>query len=157
MMASLNPWNQEEKDVIQKSMDDVYEVFTGRVATGRTGKVKDVKAIAQGRVWTGATAKDIGLVDELGGLDAALAEARTLGKIDAATGLEVYPPMPTLRDFLVSFGGVSTGLGAQADAALAGLEAIQPELAAQTRHLIDLALSFQHTQIQTIALLPEIQ
>jgi len=157
MMASMNPWNQEEKDVIQKSMEEVYDVFTGRVATGRGAKVKDVKAIAQGRVWTGAKAKELGLVDELGGLDAALAEAQTLGKVDAATGLEVYPPMPTLRDFLVSVGGVSMGFGAEADAIFAGLEKLQPALAAETRRLIELALSFQHTRIQAIALLPVIR
>ncbi len=157
MMASLNPWNQEEKDVIQKSMEEVYEVFTGRVASGRGAKVKDVKAIAQGRVWTGARAKELGLVDEIGGLDAALAEARTLGKVDAATGLEVYPPMPTLRDFLVSFGGVSTGFGLETDAVLAGLEKLQPALALETRRLIELALSFRQTRIQAITLLPVIR
>ena len=157
MMASLNPWTQQEKDVIQKSMEDVYEVFTGRVAEGRGAKVKDVKAIAQGRVWTGTKARELGLVDEIGGLDEALAEARTLGKVDAATGLEVYPPMPTLRDFLVSVGGVSTGFGVETDVALAGLEKLQPQLAAETRRLLDLALSFQRTRIQAIALLPVIR
>ncbi|MBC8067677.1 MAG: signal peptide peptidase SppA, partial [Deltaproteobacteria bacterium] len=157
MMASLNPWNQEEKDVIQKSMEEVYDVFTSRVASGRGAKVKDVKAIAQGRVWTGSKAKELGLVDELGGLDAALAEARTLGKVDVATGLAVYPPNPTLRDFLVSVGGVSTGFGVEAEAALAGLERLQPALAAETRRLIELALSFQRTRIQAIAILPVIR
>jgi protease-4 len=157
MMASLNPWNQEEKDVIQKSMEEVYDVFTGRVAEGRGAKVKDVKAIAQGRVWTGEKAKELGLVDAIGGLDAALAEARTLGKVDEATGLEVYPPMPTLRDFLVSFGGVSTGFGLEIDTALAGLDKLHPHLATETRRLLELALSFQHTRIQAIALLPVIR
>ncbi len=157
MMASLNPWNQEEKDVIQKSMEEVYEVFTGRVAQGRGAKVKDVKAIAQGRVWTGAKAKELGLVDEIGGLDAALAEARTLGKVDDSAGIEVYPPMPTLRDFLVSFGGVSTGFGMETDAALAGIEKLHPQLGAETRRLLELALSFQQTRIQAIALLPVIR
>lgn len=157
MMASLSPWSQDEKDIIQKSMEDVYEVFTGRVAQGRGPKVKDVKAIAQGRVWTGEKAKELGLVDELGGLDAALAEARTLGKVDAETGLEIYPPMPTLRDFLVSVGGVSTGVGLETNAALASLAQLQPALAAETRRLLDLALSFQRTQIQAIALLPVIR
>ncbi|MFN0245510.1 MAG: signal peptide peptidase SppA [Kofleriaceae bacterium] len=157
MMASLNPWNQEEKDVIQKSMEEVYEVFTGRVAQGRGAKVKDVKAIAQGRVWTGAKAKELGLVDEIGGLDAALAEARTLGKVDADTSLQVYPPTPTLRDFLVGVGGVSTGFGVETEAALAGLEKLHPTLGVQTRRLLELALSFQHTRIQAIALLPVIR
>jgi len=157
MMASLDPWNAEEKAVIQKSMEDVYEVFTGRVAQGRGTKVKDVKAIAQGRVWTGEKALQLGLVDAIGGMDAALAEARTLGKVDASVGLEVYPPSPTLRDFLVSFGGVSTGFGLELDAALAGVDKLSPMLASETRRLVQLALSFQHTRIQALAVLPVIR
>jgi protease-4 len=96
--ASLGPWNDDERAVIRSAMEDVYRVFVGRVAEGRHKQPAEIEPIAQGRVWTGARAKELGLVDEIGGLDAALAEARTLAKVDAATPLEVYPAAPTLRD-----------------------------------------------------------
>jgi len=59
-----------------------------------------------GRVWTGSKAKELGLVDAIGGLDAALAEARTLGKVDAAAALEVYPSSITLRDLIAGYGDI---------------------------------------------------
>lgn len=155
MMASLGPWNAEEKEVIQKSMEDVYEVFTARVASGRAGKVKDVKAIAQGRVWTGEKAKELGLVDTLGGLGDALAAAQAAGKVLPSMALEIYPPSPTLRDVIGSFGGVQTPSGVEMG--LDAVAAIEPELADQTRHLVKLALSFHDTAIQAVAILPVVK
>jgi protease-4 len=113
-----------------------------------------VLPIAQGRVWTGAKAKELGLVDELGGLDAALAEARTLSKVDAAVGLETYPPAPTLRDVLKSFDGGDGGLGAKMSEALAAAGAIDPAVATEATRLVELALSFRATTIQAVAVLP---
>jgi len=113
-------------------------------------------------VWTGATAKQLGLVDEIGGLDAALAEARRLAKVDPATGLEIYPPQPTLRDLIVGFGQVHAPLGISGGsdvfvvgaAALATLQSIDPRVAAATEHLVRLALSFQSQAVQAVAILP---
>ncbi|MBL9018360.1 MAG: signal peptide peptidase SppA [Myxococcales bacterium] len=157
MMASLDPWTAEEKAVIQTSMEEVYTVFVGRVAQGRGKKPADVQPIAQGRVWTGTKAKELGLVDDIGGLDAALAEAKKLAKLDASAGIEVYPPSPTLRDVLASFGGVSSPFGLSVDAALDSLAGIDPTIAAETRRLLSLALSFHATRIQAIAVLPVIR
>jgi protease-4 len=53
-------------------MDDVYNGFVARVAEGRGMTPEQVDKIAGGRVWTGSQAKELGLVDELGGLDRAL-------------------------------------------------------------------------------------
>jgi protease-4 len=154
MMASLSPWTEEEKVVIQNSMEEVYKVFVGRVAQGRNKKFEDIAPLAQGRVWTGTRAKELGLVDEIGGLDAALAMARDLGKVDATTGLEVYPGAPTLRDFLSSFGGVHSPFGLQMDSALSALVTLDPAIGAEAKRLLKLALSFQGTKIQAIAILP---
>ncbi|MEO7097539.1 MAG: signal peptide peptidase SppA [Polyangiales bacterium] len=154
MMASLSPWNAEEKAVIQNSMEEVYKVFVGRVASGRNKKPEDIQPIAQGRVWTGVKAKELGLVDEIGGLDAALAEARTLAKLDDTSGIEVYPPSPTLRDFLVSFGGVQAPLGLKVEDAIAALGTMDPVLAAEAARLVRLALSFHATTIQAVTILP---
>lgn len=148
MMASLEPWSADEKQLIQGTMQTVYETFVGRVADGRHQDAAAVKKIAEGRVWTGAKAKELGLVDELGGLDAALAEARTRAKVDAAVDLEVFPPAPTLRDVLHGFGSGASPLGAEIDAL------VGPALAEQARALVDIAMSFRETRIQTIAILP---
>src|SRR6185503_20638591 len=166
IMSSLSPWKDDEKAVIQASMESVYKVFVGRVAAGRKKKVEDVMPIAQGRVWTGTRAKELGLIDEIGGLDAALAEARKLANVDAKTDLEIYPPAPTLRDVVVGFGevGAPRGLGsdaAPADAALAALHALDtlldPVVAAATEHLVKLVFSFRSSTIQAVAMLPVVQ
>ena len=157
MMASLSPWTDEEKAVIQNSMEEVYKVFVGRVAAGRNKKFEDIAPLAQGRVWTGTRAKELGLVDEIGGLDAALAMARDLGKVDATTGLEVYPPSPTLRDFLSSFGGVKAPFGLHIESALASLASLDPTIGTEAKRLLRLALSFQSTKIQALAILPVIR
>jgi len=163
MMASLSPWTAEEKQVIQQQMEDVYKTFVGRVADGRKKKLDDILPIAQGRVWTGTKAKELGLVDEIGGLDAALAEARTLAKVDATADLEIYPPSPTLRDFLQGYSsGVSAGpLSALSSAPfateLAALRAVDARVARAAEDVLHLVMSFQKTQIQAVAVLPVIR
>ncbi|HVK86323.1 MAG TPA: S49 family peptidase, partial [Kofleriaceae bacterium] len=153
IMASLSPWNADEKAAIQSSMEDVYNTFVGRVAQGRNKKLEEVLPIAQGRVWTGTKAKELGLVDEIGGLDAAIAEARKLAKLDESAGLEMYPPAPTLRDLLKSFESGS-GFGAKVEETLASLHAVDPVIAGEAARLIGLALSFRATTIQAVAVLP---
>lgn len=59
----------------QKGVERVYTTFLSRVAAGRKMTVAQVDSLAQGRVWSGADAKKIGLVDEIGGLNAAVAYA----------------------------------------------------------------------------------
>ena len=160
MMASLDPWSAEEKAVIQQQMEDVYKTFVGRVAEGRNKKLDDVLPIAQGRVWTGTKAKELGLVDEIGGLDAALTEARTLAKVEATADLEVYPPSPTLRDFFQGFGsGVSMGPLSAAPFAseLSALRAVDARIADAAEQLLGIVVSFQRTKIQTVAILPTIR
>ncbi|MGE5185398.1 MAG: signal peptide peptidase SppA [Acidobacteriota bacterium] len=149
MMASLSPWTTDEKAVIQGTMESVYKQFVSRVAAGRHMTPDQVQPIAQGRVWTGAKAKELGLVDALGGLDAAVADAAQLVKLDPAGELEVYPPSPTLRDLLVGIGQVQApfGLGAE-------LHALDPDLASAAEHLVELVLSFRTARIQAVAFLP---
>lgn len=152
MMASLSPWNDEEKAVIQSTMEAVYKTFVGRVAEGRHKKPDDIQPIAQGRVWTGTKAKELGLIDEIGGLDAALADARLLAKIDPAIDVEIYPPSPTLRDVLSGFGdGVHAPFGLSTD-----LAELDPRIAHEATRLLELVHSFQTTHIQTVAILPEL-
>ena len=152
MWSSLGPWSEDERHAIETTMGSVYDVFKGRVAAGRHKTPDDVEKLAQGRVWTGAQAKENGLVDEIGGLDAALAEARSLGKVDAAAALEIYPNSPTLRDVLHSFGQVQAPLGLSSE-----LDLLDPQLAHAAHQLVDLVLSFRTASIQTVAILPVLQ
>jgi protease-4 len=68
-------FSPEEWARLQASLDRVYTDFTGKVADGRAMALEDVAAAAKGQVWTGEDARALGLVDELGGLKAALALA----------------------------------------------------------------------------------
>ncbi len=157
MMASLAPWTPEEKALMLRHMEAVYNTFVGRVAAGRKKPVEQILPIAQGRVWTGAKALELGLVDAIGGLDAALTEARKLGNVDASMALEIYPPAPTLRDLLAGWGQVHApfGLGTEATV-LASLQALDPHVARAAERLLDLVTSFRTTSIQTVAILPEL-
>lgn len=62
------PLTPDQREALEKSVHDGYDLFVNRVATGRKMKDTDVRRIAEGRIWAGATAKEIGLVDVMGGL-----------------------------------------------------------------------------------------
>ncbi|WP_299365172.1 signal peptide peptidase SppA [Winogradskyella sp.] len=76
------PLSENQRKFIKEGIIDVYDLFLIRVAEGRGMTKDDINTIAQGRVWTGSEAIDIGLVDELGGLDTALKKASELADID---------------------------------------------------------------------------
>lgn len=75
------PLSENFRKVTQEGVEEVYTTFVQRVAAGRKMTFEQVDAIAQGRVWSGSEAIKIGLVDKIGGLDAALKEASALAKI----------------------------------------------------------------------------
>ncbi|HOZ86360.1 MAG TPA: signal peptide peptidase SppA [Bacteroidia bacterium] len=73
--SGLRSISDYEYSYIQNSVERVYDTFTKRVAEGRKMSQADVDSIGQGRVWTGADALKINLVDELGGVQKAIAYA----------------------------------------------------------------------------------
>ena len=80
----------EEKAVLQKYINNGYDLFLKRCADGRGVAVEDIAKVAEGRVWTGSKAKEIGLVDELGDLDKAVAiAAQKAGLADYS--VKAYP------------------------------------------------------------------
>ena len=82
-LGSVNrPLTQEEYDIIQKGVVDVYNTFTSKVAEGRDMSQENVDDIGQGRVWSGSNAMDINLIDEYGGLEAAVAGAAKLAELE---------------------------------------------------------------------------
>ena len=77
----MRPVNPTERNFIQKQVEDFYDVFVSRVSDGRGLTKAEVDSIGQGRVWSGANAIEIGLIDEFGGLDAAVKKAVSLAKL----------------------------------------------------------------------------
>ena len=90
-------WDDKEGRFLQSMTDKHYEDFLDRVARGRNMTRDEVHAIAQGRVWSGRKALEIGLVDELAGLDRAVEIAAELA------GLEKYRTSnyPKIKDPLI--------------------------------------------------------
>ena len=76
------PMNDGEKGLMQMYVNNGYELFLTRCSDGRGISMEELDKIAQGRVWTGSTAKELGLVDELGGLDKALEIAIAKSGVD---------------------------------------------------------------------------
>jgi len=81
MARGLRPFTEKEYNYIQNSVEKIYDTFTKRVAEGRKMTQAEVDSIGQGRVWTGADAVRINLVDELGGLNDAIAYAAMQAKL----------------------------------------------------------------------------
>ena len=69
-------YSEEERETIRAQIQEIYDDFIGKVAEGRGMTKEAVDQIGRGRIWTGKQAKEIGLVDELGGLNLALSIAR---------------------------------------------------------------------------------
>lgn len=95
------PFTDQERAIAQKYINNGYELFTKRCADGRKMKQDDIKKIGEGRVWTGLHAKQIGLVDELGGLEVAIEKAKKLAKLDEASVMS-YPGKTNIFDNLMN-------------------------------------------------------
>ena len=85
------PRTPQELAISQQIVDDIYDDFLNKVSESRKLPKQKVAEIAQGRVWSGTDAKKIGLVDELGGLNEAIAYAAQTAKLDKDWELEEYP------------------------------------------------------------------
>ena len=90
-MTISRPKTPEELAVFQRMVDWIYSEFIGKVAEARQLDVAAVQEIAQGRVWSGVEAQKIGLVDEMGGLDAAIAYAAHKAGLGSNYRLIEYP------------------------------------------------------------------
>lgn len=95
------PMNDGEKGLMQMYVNNGYDLFLTRCSEGRGISKEELDKIAQGRVWTGSKAKELGLVDELGGLDKALEIAIAKAGVDAYTVMN-YPAKKSFFDILTS-------------------------------------------------------
>jgi protease-4 len=103
LYSTLAPFDETERALVEGRLEDVYRRFLGHVAAGRKLPLDRVEEIAQGRVWAGDDALALGLVDELGGLDAAVAAARrAAGAAGADAPLELLPRPRGFFEWLAS-------------------------------------------------------
>ncbi|MGH8060521.1 MAG: signal peptide peptidase SppA [Pseudoxanthomonas sp.] len=128
--------------VIQSVIDKGYADFTGKVAAARKKPVEEIDAIARGRVWSGAQAKERGLVDELGGFEAAVTDAAArakLGKPDAYRVRYIEKMNSPFPQFLGAFAGSRLGAAWLHDSSFARalLLKTMPETAAQLHFVED--------------------
>jgi protease IV len=102
IFSDIQNFTPAQRDWIQKSLQDTYAQFTEGVARGRHMSVAAVDKIGKGRVWSGAQAKDLGLVDELGGMDRAIEVAKQLAHIPASESVHIvrFPREKTFWELL---------------------------------------------------------
>jgi protease-4 len=116
LYSPVRAFSPEERAKVQEQMQATYDTFVEKAAAGRNTTPERIDAVAQGRVWTGAQAKQIGLVDELGGLERALALAKQRAKLapDSEVEIVVFPGRKSFYDIVRSPFGASeraTALG----------------------------------------------
>ena len=86
----FEPMQDAFKDQVQESIEDTYQTFLQRVSQGRNMTLAEVDSVAQGRVWSGTEAMGIGLVDEMGTLDDAIAYAAEKASL-STYGIKKFP------------------------------------------------------------------
>ena len=91
------PLNADESSLMQMMVNEGYNLFLERCAQGRGMTKEEVDKVGQGRVWTGADALELGLVDELGGLDRALEIAVEKAGVEHYTLMSYPAPRPFLE------------------------------------------------------------
>ncbi len=89
--SPFRPKSEQELAIYQKSVAQVYRLFLNKVSEYRNLPAQKVQEIAQGRVWSGKEAVKIGLVDQIGGLESAIAYAAEKAELDKDWQVEEYP------------------------------------------------------------------
>lgn len=119
----FRPFTPEERTELEHKVDLIYDTFLTRVSTGRGMAKADIDAVGRGRVWTGQQAYERHLVDHLGGLREALADARAAGGMGDDAPIVEYPPSSSsLAETLLKI----AGLGGSDDQVEAALEKLPP-------------------------------
>jgi protease IV len=97
------PLTEEERELLRRGVDESYRDFVSKVAAARRRPFDQIEPVAQGRVWLGSQAVSIGLVDQLGGLDAAVELVKKKAGIPAGerVALEMYPGRVNVLDLIM--------------------------------------------------------
>lgn len=139
IFSSSGKFTDSQREVVKKMMEDMYSQFTAKAAKGRNMPVENLRKLAGGRIYSGRQAKENGLIDELGTLHDAVAEAKKLAGLDASTEVRIEVlPEPT-NFFEALFGN----LDAEKETRISqGLGSVAPELVAIARRAARLRAIF---------------
>ncbi len=143
--------NDEFNALAQASVEDIYARFTGLVAKSRKQPLEKVQAIAEGRVWAGGTARQLGLVDQFGGLPAALAAAAKLAKVDGDFHAKYYEDEPSEFAKMLANWSKSEEESAAAPRGWFGIAAMNRQLT-ERRLMQDMAMLTQSGSVQAACL-----
>jgi protease IV len=101
--SDYTPLTAEEREILRRGIDESYQDFVSKVAHARHRSYDQIEPLAQGRVWLGDQAAQLGLVDALGGLDAAIDRVKQQAKIPAGEPVSVvmYPSRRSILDLLL--------------------------------------------------------
>lgn len=150
------PMDPAVGQVIQSIINKGYADFTGKVAQARNKPVEAIDEVARGRVWSGAQAKERGLVDEFGGLKAAVADAANRAKLGDAEKFRVRyieKSATPFSQFMTGFAGSRMGAWMLADSGVARmlLARSMPELDTQLRFVEDAVKDRNGTPVKSLA------
>ena len=99
--------NENEKVIIQNSVERIYDTFITHVSKGRNMSKEEVDKIGQGRVWTGKDALELGLVDVLGGLEDAIKIAAKMANLESYRIKSLPEKIDQMEELLNNFTGTS--------------------------------------------------
>ncbi len=100
--SAFTTLSDAEKQKLHEGIEATYHSFVSKVATARKKSYDQIDPLAQGRVWMGAQAKSNGLVDDLGGIDSAIAILKQRAKLTGEISLIAYPARRSLLELLTS-------------------------------------------------------
>ena len=105
LFSETTPWDERQRKLIRKYMEVTYDQFTDRVMATRGDEIEDIDKVARGRIFLASEGKKLGMVDELGGISKALAEAAGRAELGEDYDVVVLPD-----ENFNPFGGLSLGL-----------------------------------------------
>ncbi|MDB5392388.1 MAG: signal peptide peptidase SppA, type [Planctomycetaceae bacterium] len=154
VMSVTTPFSDTERAAMQALMNDIYKQFTEKAAKGRRMDVVKLEKLARGRIYTGLQAKELGLVDEIGTLADAIAEAKKLAGLDPSDKLEKLElPKPT-SPFETLFGSLDPNARIQA-ANNQWLQSVLGELSPELKqHLGNLTIFTRLAKEPRLVLMP---
>lgn len=143
LFSSSKSWDDRQRKLIRQSMQQVYDQFTQRIMTTRSGRIADIDKVARGRIFLAPEALKLGMVDELGGLETAIAHAaEKAGLKPEEAHIKTLPAPRTLADLFAGggprvqsgiAGGVNPAMLAAAAQSASPLDAMLLQLPPQVR------------------------
>jgi protease-4 len=115
VVSFLDPPSKRERAAVDQDLDRIYADFVDKTAKARNKSVAEIQAAAQGRVWSGTAALAHGLVDELGGMEVALARLKELAGIAAESDVKllelpaVAGPLAVLQELVGDSSSLARG------------------------------------------------